>query len=225
MYVMKIYPILSISILLLTLSMTCQKKGVNVITEGKDREETITINQVSDRNDIPPPPDTAWWTLDTTNLDYCEQRLWDYLKTMYPIDADDYWNYHIYAIKDEPGDLLENRALVSRYIHFFIDTIYSRNGLLYDPEAPCDNIDSTFFLKALGPPTCRSYHPGFKQVNYFYSFKLRYRHGPCPYIFDEGNEFEHFCYSMHFDYCALLMMHFSEKTGKLTYISFYGAGS
>ncbi len=83
MYVMKIYPILSISILLLTLSMTCQKKGVKVVIDGGETPaDEVTTNAKTDRNDIPPPPDTAWWTLDTTNLDYCEQRLLDYLKTM-----------------------------------------------------------------------------------------------------------------------------------------------
>jgi len=216
---------LSVCILLfLTVSMTCQKKNSRFFSGEEEEQKVVITNIKTNRNDIPPPPDTAWWTLDTTSLDFCQQRLWDYLKTMYPIDADDYWNYNIYAIQNEPGDVWENRDFTRQYFQFFVDTIYSRNGLLYDPDKPCDSIDSTFFLKALGTPTCRSYHAGFKQVNYFYYFKLRYRHGPCPYIFDKGEQFEYACDPMHFDYCGLLMMHFAEKTGKLTYISFYEAG-
>lgn len=221
---MRKYLIFFSAFLFLTLSMTCQKKSTCIVG-GKETEPVVEITyEKTDRNDVPPPPDTTWWTLDTTDLDYCQQRIWDYLKTMYPISEENYWDYNIYGIMDEPADIWENRAFVRRYTHFFIDTVYSVNGMLYDTAQPCINVDSTFFLQALGPPTCRTYHAGLKRVNYFYQFKLRYRHGPCPYIFDEGDKFEGRCTTLHFDYCALLMMHFSEETGRLIYISFYGSG-
>lgn len=211
-------------IVFLTLSMTCQKKSTDALKgDGTEGEVVITYNK-TDRDDIPPPPDSVWWTLDTTNLDYCQQRIWDYLKTMYPTNEENYWDYNIYSIMDEPADIWENREFVERYTHFFIDTVYSKRGMLYDTLEPCANVDSTFFLQALGTPTCRSYHAGLKRVNYFYNFKLRYRHGPCPYIHDAGDKFEYKCNTFHLDYCALLMMHFSEETGKLIYISFYGSG-
>ena len=213
------------AILSLMLFITCHKKSTSIIN-GKEvsYEEVVTPNKKIDRNDIPPPPATSWWTIDTTNFDFCQQRIWDYLKTMYPVNVENYWDYKLYAIKGEPSELRANREFVKKYTHFFIDTIYSNDGLLYSLDEPCAKIDSTFFIEALGLPTCRSYHAGLKRVNYFYQFKLRYRRGPCAYIFDEGEQFEYECNLQHFDYCALLMMYFSEETGKLIYISFYGSG-
>lgn len=215
--------LVAMGLFFLTLSMTCQKKTLP-IDEGVPVSNDTVSYTPTDRNDISPPPTTPWRTLDTTNLDVCQKRLWDYLKTMYPIQRENYWNYDIYAIMDEPEGVFEHRKFVSRYLHFFIDTIYSIRGMLHDPAQPCANIDSTFFRQALGAPTCASYKPG-NETTYFYYFKMRRRRGPCPYIFDEGNPLESRCYPLHFDYCALLMVKFSDQNeGKMHYISFYGPG-
>lgn len=209
--------------LCLTLSMTCQKNVLPLNEKLPVSNDTISYAP-TDRNDIPLPPTTPWWTLDTTYLDVCQKRLWGYLRTMYPIQRENYWDYEIYAIMHEPEGLLEHNRFVWQYTSFFIDTIYSIRGMLYDPAQPCANIDSTFFRQALGPPTCISYKPG-NETTYFYYFKMRQRRGPCANIFDEGNPLESRCYPLHFDYCALLMVKFSHQNGgKMNYISFYGPG-
>lgn len=211
-------------IVFLTLSMTCQKKSTDVLKgDGTEGEVVITYNKI-DRNDIPPPPDTAWWTLDTSNLDYCQQRIWDYLKTMYPTNEENYWDYNVYSIMDEPSDIWRNRAFISQYTHFFIDTLYSNDGILFESMQACDRVDSTFFLQALGQPTCKSYNNILKQSNYFYFFKLRFRHGPCVHIFDAGEQYEQYCYPYHFQYCAQMKVRFSQETGKAVYIDFLGSG-
>jgi len=223
---MRKFIVISSTMLILTLSMTCQKKALPLQEEGSNTvpSDTITYNK-TDRDDIPPSPDTPWWTLDTTDLDECQSRLWGYLRTMYPVNEENYWDYDIYAIKDEPEDIFEHREFISRYLHFFIDTIYSEEGMLYEPDQPCSAVDTTFFRQALGPPTCVSQHVSGLQTTYFYNFKMRYRRGPCPHIFDEGSQWEHKCYQYHLDYCALLMIQFAKQEGgKMTYISFYGPG-
>ncbi len=204
----------------LTLSMTCHKKKIPDVVDEPE-EDPVSYNR-TDRNDVPPPPDSSWSTLDTTNLDYCQQRLWEYLKTMYPVKEENYWDYNIYGIMGEPADQLANRAFSWRYTKFFIDTMYA--GLMQDTSRPCQNVDSTFFLQALGQPTCKTYNRSIKQTNYFYCFKLRWRRGPCPYIYDAGNPYQQYCFSMHFDYCSLMKMSFSDDTGRLIYIDRFGAG-
>lgn len=208
-------------LILLATSMTCQKKACMVIEElPPPNYDTVTTHK-TDRNDVPSLPIEPWWTLDTTNLDACQSRLWGYLKRMYPNREEDYWNYEIYSIMDEPLDLKQNRAFVYQFTEFFVDTIYA--GLMQDPSLPCMSVDSSFFVQALGPPTCRSYNKVTKQTNYFYSFKLRYRHGPCPNIFDRGSNYEYSCHPQHFRYCGLMKMSFLNSTGQLIYIDFFGS--
>jgi len=185
-------------------------------------KEEITLIHTY-RNNIPPPPIYPWTTLDTTNLDLCKSRLWDYLKTMYPTEEENYWDYDIYSITNEPDEIFANRAFISKHVRFFNDTIYSRNGLLFDTTFPCINVDSTFFLEALGPPTFKTYL-GDQQVNYFYNFKLKYRHGPCPYIFDEGDDYEYRGNTDHINYCATMKVKFLQESGRMIYIHFFGPG-
>ncbi len=216
--------ILAAVVLFLTLAMTCQKKALPIDEGISTSNDTLSYSR-TDRDDVPPPPEIPWWTLDTTNLDTCQQRLWGYLRTMYPTREDDYWGYETYAIMGEPEGVFEHRDFVGRYLHFFIDTIYSKRGMLNDPANPCMNVDTTFFLQALGPPTCISQHVSGHQTTYFYNFKMRYRSGPCPYIFNEGHPLEWRCDVQHLEYCALLMVMFAKQEGgRMTYISFYGPG-
>lgn len=222
---MKLLLFVASALLILSLSMTCQKKAVP-FEEGIPSITNDTVSYTpTDRADVPPPPGTPWWTLDTSDLDVCQSRLWGYLKTMYPVGEENYWDYDIYAIMGEPEDVFEHRDLVGRYTYFFNDTIYSYKGMLNDPLMPCAAIDTIFFLKALGPPTCISQHVTGLQTTYFYSFKMRWRRGPCPYIFDEGKPFEYRCDTQHLNYGALLMIKFlRQEGGKMHYISFYGPG-
>lgn len=202
------------------MSITCQKRNGSMVEEADDSEEAILTYIHTDRNDVPPPPDTPWWTLDTNNLDNCQERLWGYLKTMYPNRESDYWDYEIYSIMDEPGDIWENRAFIEQYLTFF----YRQNSYLRDEREPCRNVDTTFFLQALGEPTCKSHIESWNEVIFFYQFKMRYRRGPCPYIFDENTELEFFCNLFHLEYCASMKASFRLDTGKLHYIDFFGPG-
>ncbi|TAK41325.1 MAG: hypothetical protein EPO28_08740 [Saprospiraceae bacterium] len=203
----------------LATSMTCHKNSCPAIVEEPINVDTISFYSY-DRDDIPPPPSEPWWTLDTTNLDTCQSLLWGYLKRMYPIREEDYWDYDLYAIVDEPGEVFENRAFVGEFYYFFNDTLLVKT--LNAESRPCANVDTTFFLQALGPPTCKSYGFHTGQTNYFYYFKRHVRSGPCPYLFDLGNEYEHKCNTDHFKYCGSLMKIFFEAgTGKLMYIDFW----
>lgn len=212
------------SFVLMLLIASCHKKCVpspdeetnNVAVE--ESLEEITYIQTF-RDDIPPPPIYPWTTLDTTNLDLCQSRLWEYLKTMYPTEEENYWNYNIYSIQNEPDEIYANRAFFSQHIHFFGDTIWSNGGLMGDITEPCKNIDSTFFLQAVGPPTMKSYAGDYK-VTYFYFFKLKYRRGPCAYIFDKGNDFEHFGNIDHFIHCSAMRVSFLQESGRMVYIDF-----
>jgi|GEM_PF-2448035 len=210
---------------LIAFAFSCHKKCVSI--PQTETNYTIPGDSITHihtyRNDVPPPPTEPWSTLDTTDLDICQDRLWDYLKTMYPTREENYWNYNIYSIKDEPDELYANRDFIKQHTYFFGDTIYSRNGLLGDTTWPCINVDSTFFLEALGPPTFKSYL-GDQQVNYFYSFKLKYRHGPCPHIFNQGNEYEFFGDTQHIGYCANMRVNFLQDSGRMIYIHFFGPG-
>lgn len=202
-------------LVVLATSMTCQKKACLVVIEEPPPPNHDTVSMYGYiRNDIPPPPKEPWWTLDTTNLDECQSRLWGYLKRIYPNREEDYWDYEIYSIIDEPLETRENWKFIERFTYFFIDTIY---------HLPCMNVDSSFFLQALGQPTCKSYNNVTTQTNYFYYFKLQYRRGPCSNIFDQGSSYEHPCNTGHFKYCGLMKMRFQNETGKLVYIDFFGS--
>lgn len=201
--------------------MTCQKNVCLTIAEVAPvipTADTLSSHHV-DRNDIPPPPDEQWWTLDTDNLDNCQRRLWGYLKRMYPNKEEDYWNYEIYSIMDEPAEVFENRAFTLQFLKFFNDTMLFQ--YLGDTTLPCANVDTTFFLEALGQPTCKGdgFYSG--ETNYLYYFKVRYREGPCPNIFNEGSDSESKCQFGHLRYCPFLMkMNFDPTTGMLRYIDF-----
>lgn len=208
--------------------LSCQKKCIPPPESELDLDYALEYSNIftsikTYRNDVPSPPSIPWSKLDTSNLDICQDRLWGYLKTMYPTKEENYWNYNTYSIQNEPDEVFANRAFIGQHIRFFGDTIYSRNGLLGDTTRPCINVDSTFFLQAVGPPTFKSYL-GDQQVTYFYFFKLKYRHGPCPHIFNIGNDFEHFGQMEHFSYCATMRVSFLQESGRMVYIDFLGSG-
>lgn len=200
--------------------VSCHKKCILPPKNEINNSPTEEITYIKTyRNNIPPPPTEAWSTLDTNNLDICKDRLWGYLKTMYPTKEENYWNYNIYSIENEPDELHANRAFLAKHFYFFGDTIWSTDGLLFDTTQPCINVDSTFFLEAVGQPTIRSYAGDYK-VTYFYFFKLKYRRGPCAYIFDQGGDYEAFGNTYHFDHCSTMRVSFLQESGRMVYIDF-----
>ena len=136
----------------LATSMTCHRNECVTEEVPAPNADTLSWHRI-DRDDVPPPPSEPWWTLDTTDLDPCESRLWGYLRRMYPNGEEDYWDYDIYSIMDEPGETFASRAFRNQFFHFFNDTVFWQ--MLVDESEPCINVDSTFFLEALGQPTLR----------------------------------------------------------------------
>jgi len=202
--------------------ISCHKKCISTpdLTPELDYVPGDSITFIKTyRNDVPPPPTDSWSTLDTTDLDLCQSRLWDYLKKMYPTKEENYWNYNIYSIMNEPDELYANRKFIEQHVYFFGDTIWSNGGLMGDITQPCKNVDSTFFLQAIGQPTIKSYAGDYK-VTYFYFFDLKYRRGPCPIIFNEGSDYEYFGQIDHFDYCSTMRVSFLQDSSKMVYIDF-----
>lgn len=215
---------LSIFFFLTGILVSCYKKCIPDLNSTTEvtyiPEDSITFIKTY-RDDVPTPPTDSWSTLDTSNMDLCQSRLWEYLSTFYPTREENYWNYNMYSIMDEPDELYANRAFLSRHIFFFGDTIWSNNGLMGDISQPCRNVDSTFFLQAIGQPTIKSYAGDYK-VTYFYFFDLKYRRGPCPNIFNIGSNYEYFGQIDHFDHCSTMRISFLQDSGKMVYIDFFG---
>jgi hypothetical protein len=202
--------------------VSCSKKNCpNIIEPAPLIADTITFYK-TDRHDVPPPPTIPWRLIDTTKFSTCEHIMWKYLKNMYPIRDSNYWDYNIYAIQHEPESFADRRKNESMYIYFFLDTVSSKM-IFKDQTQPCANVDTTFFLQTIGPPTCRSFNHGSKEIAYFYYFKLRDRHGPCAYIYDIGHEFEHKCNTYHFQYCAGMRIIFSPNQGRMSNVFFWGS--
>ncbi|HFC01251.1 MAG TPA: hypothetical protein ENJ53_10645 [Phaeodactylibacter sp.] len=237
---MKKINILILAIAIISIASTCKKvieaepsKASSKPYQRPEPSEEITY-RFTDRNDIPPPPDTPWWTIDTATLNPCESRMWKYLKEMYPLGNDNYWNYDIYA-------LMEPYPTAAQINYFedvswgtkYVDSLIQRQDLysllyvcVFDTvqremicNKQCDDLDSTFFLQAIGQPTLKSSNN--ETNNYFYYFKRRCRQGPCPYLFDKGAPSEHRNNGQHFIYGSLLKANFSKETGKLVGIAFY----
>lgn len=193
----------------------------NLLISNRD---TISHHN-TDRNDVPPPPLTPWSTLDTTKLNFCERELWWYIGNIYPIDEEYDNGYQMYGLKGEPADEFGNRQFISDYIRFFTRTFWQQY-LLSKTRSCRENFDTTFFQQAIGEPTCKVLNKRDNQVTYFYNLKLRYRHGPCPYTRVKGVEYapNFTCYALHFQYCAMFRVIFSQEDGKLDYIDFAGSG-
>lgn len=209
---------------LILFSMTCKERPIIV---EQHEIETLTDTDEEEITEIPTyreilPPPTGWEMTLPENVDVCAKQMFDYLKTMYPVNEDNYWNYPIYSLIGESDEVFAGREFRSRYHHFFIDTIGAAYGFYNQPigQEECQPPDSTFFLQTIGEPSCKSFNYGGAFSTHFYYFKLNWRRGPCAYIFNAGKQFEYKCDVQHFQYCAMLRMKFSHETGEMTYIDF-----
>ena len=232
---MKKINILTLAIAIISIASTCKKVIEAEPYQRPEPSEEITFLK-TDRGELPPPPDTPWWTIDTAALNPCEARVWRGLKKMYPIENNDsYWNHDIYAMMEPPAtqEQIDRFESLSPYGPPYADStvlrhrLYSFSYLLfYDTvnlemicKKQCDDVDSTFFLQTIGHPTLRSENN--ETANYLYYFKRRWRRGPCPYIFDQGSPYEYRNDIQFFMYASLLKANFSRETGKLVGIAFY----
>jgi len=214
-----------IYILLLMLTLGCEKKHTAIVVSKPDINESTEVITYSktDRNDISPPPNEPWWTIDVLNLDTCQNVLWNYLKNIYPIPSEDNQEYMVYGIIGEPESALQNRYFINRHIDFFSTYFWER--YLLSEEFSCrETLDSTFFEETIGEPTCKVINDIDNVVTYFYYIKLRYRRGPCLYNVKEGDEYIGHCSFLNTRYCATLRIVFSLEDGKLSYIDFAGSG-
>lgn len=214
----KLILIVGLSSLFFSLGSCKRHKGIeNDSYKFPERTEIIT-SSATDRNDLPMPPSTPWWSIDTSNLNICEEVVWKNLKKIYPIGNDNYWNYNIYGIEDDPGDYQNRTAFDTDLYQFFVDTV--SNKMLHHPDYLCDRIDSLFFLDGVGTPTHIVYNQKEPEVTYFYHLKRRMRKGPCADIFDEGSPYENKYNGDHFNYCGHLRAIFDTGSGNLISIYF-----
>ncbi len=166
----------------------------------------------TDRNDVPPPPDKEWRDIDTSTFDECQKKVWYYLEQMYPINEPNAHNYFIYGLKNEPDEHFARWDYYAQFVYFFTDTL--TRSYLYQAELDCQKLDTTFFLQTIGAPTFKTYNT--LDVNYFYHYKVRYRNGPCPNIFDiESPYYTGRFNSSYFDPCGMLKVNFKKSDGQL----------
>ena len=207
-------PALMIGVLFL--GGTCKKvvevESYKTPAEWPKPSEPITANLTDiDRGPNPPPPDIPWWTIDTANLSPCKDKLWGYLKNVYPLGNDNLWEYDTYGLIGDTNNFQERVLFDQKWIYFFHDTVLHQ--MLNSSDQLCNDIDSTFFLQALGNPTMISYNE--TDVNYFYYYKRLLRNGPCAFIL-EGLPYDDRKYNPdHFNYCGMLHLTFSKEKGDL----------
>ncbi len=166
--------------------------------------------------DVPAPP--AEWNMTLPDgADTCAHIMFQQLKTMYPIIEDNYWDYNIYGITGEPADRLEARVFRKNRLDFYNDTITQLYGWNphYEKIFDCVPPDSTFFLQTLGEPTCKTFNYGTQYTTFRYFIRLKWRNRPCAYVPDTDTENEQRCSPGHFEYCRMLLLRFSHKTGNM----------
>ena len=200
----------------------CSKRNYPVIEAPVQKKKEPVTELDSNRNDVPLPLMIPWHPVDTSIFSNCEKEIWRYTKNMYPVTDSSFWHYNIYSIAGEPDEILERSAWEKRYIYFFLDTIQKQ--IFHDQSQPCHGIDSSFFLKTIGEPTCVVHNTVRNELTYLYAFKMRYRRGPCPNIFEHGSPYDWKCYALHFDFCTTLKIIFSEKGKQISTILFFGGG-
>jgi hypothetical protein len=201
---------------------SCSKRNCPIIGEQLPNDKEPLTQLDSNRNDVDPAPIIPWHFVDTSSFSNCEKRIWGYTKNMYPLVDSNFWNYNIYSIAGEPENELKRRKWQERYIYFFLDTIQKQ--IFHDQSQPCQGIDSSFFLKTIGEPTCVVHNHVRNELTYLYAFKMKYRRGPCPNIFDPGSPYDWKCYALHFDHCSTLKIIFSERGKQISTILFFGGG-
>ena len=208
---------------LILFSMTCKERPIIVEQQESETVPNIEeeITEVRTFRDVPPPP-IGWEMTLPENSDLCITQMFDYLKNIYPVEEDNYWNYPIYSLLGEPDDLLGAREYRSQYYHFFVDTIGAAYGFYNQPvgQEECLRPDSIFFSQIIGEPSFKTFNFGGNFSTHVYYFKLKWREGPCAYIYNEGRQFEYRGDVQHFQYCSMLRMKFSHETGEMIYIDF-----
>ncbi len=214
-----VIPILSLLFGVLTMA-NCHREHIPAQTQEPDLIETDTVSKghTWDRNDVPPPPTEDWRTIDTTQFSECEQQLWAYFRLFYPIYEENPIGVPIYGIALQGKDLIERGEHEGEIFQFFA---YGMQKLLNRlPDPPClGQIDSTYFLGLLGPPTHISINENKKLIHYFYSIKKRDRMGPCPYPFHGPPYNPH--NTQYYHYCGVLKATFGMDNGFLAQ-TFYG---
>lgn len=203
----------------------CERKYSSVVTTNKVETDEVPWDTISfsktDRNDIPPPPKSPWWNIDTSNLAPCQSEIWTFLKNIYPIHDKSNTEYQLYSILNEPSNVFANRNFLRNQLTFFSD--YFPDQYLSNPEYSCPKeLKPTFFQDAIGEPTCIATNNINNETTYYYYLKLRYRHGPCPFTILEGEEIGIKCSQTQIQYCAVLRLIFSKRNEELIYIDFVG---
>lgn len=202
----------SILISLIFLS-SCNKK-TRLVEETV--EEPIT-HERTDRDDIPPPPLEAWWTIDLNKLSSCQQRLWSRLKYFYPIPKNNNHQYQLYTLKHQPTSVYSFNNVYYPLEGFFNETF--PNQYLYNQAYNCEEeLSPSFFIEALGQASCTVQNNIDKLTTYFYYIKLRFRFGPCPFTHYQGEAIGNHCGPIQNQYCSMLKIVFSMETNKLVYI-------
>ncbi|MCG8331500.1 MAG: hypothetical protein MI974_27670 [Chitinophagales bacterium] len=196
----------------------CGRK-TSVLSKEVVDDEPISYDGRIDRNDIPPPPSTPWWTINTEDLTTCQKILWAYLNKFYPISDNNNPEYQIYTLDRQIANLGSNNHLLNTFARFF--TLEFLENYLNNSEYACrDELNANFFEGALGAPTCITYNHQDSVVIYLYHVKMRFRHGPCPFTQQNGKTVGNYCSTIQTQFCSTLRTMFSMETGELEYIDF-----
>jgi len=215
--------ILSLIVLATLLLFQCDKKVVILTTEvdhvDPPVDEPISYDVRTDRDDIPPPPTIPWWTIQTDELTVCQQPIWAYLNKIYPIEDTANPEYQIYTLDRQSPDLGSNNHLLNTFASFF--TLDFPQGYLHNSEYNCSReLDANFFEGAVGEPTCVANNYQDSVITYLYYIKMRFRYGPCPITYREGEVVGSYCDAIQTQFCSTLRVMFSMQTGELEYIDF-----
>lgn len=108
--------------------------------------DTITWTRTY-RNDNPPIPTLHWWTVDTTQFNVCETKLWKYTSMLYPAGIYPPVNAPYYAPKQSSnGDLLFFADSIMNGLGDLLDEHFrGDNNILWKEEFGCQDVDTSFF--------------------------------------------------------------------------------
>ncbi len=209
-------------LLAVLLLFQCEKKVALVTTEVDPPEvidEPVSYDVRTDRDDIPPKPITPWWAIHLDELTPCQANVWAYLELFYPIEDPANPAYEIYTLDRQNHSLATNNHLLNTVATFF--TLDFPRRYLNNPEYNCArDLSARFFEEAIGEPTCVTNNYQDSLIIYQYHVKMRFRHGPCPMTYRDGESFSFHCSNMQTQFCSTLMAMFSMETGALEYLDF-----
>ena len=210
---------IAVYIFLFLIGLSCSKKSF----EGESLSSSTVLEPLLDNlhywDDLVSPPD-GWPNYDgTSDFNNCERFAWTALTQLYPDTTKNYWNYNIYRPVDVLDDYFEALNYNNKQYRFWQDT-FSQSLFAYEEDGIlCSTIDTAFFQKYLGEPTCFSRS---NVLTYTYYIKQPYRIGQCPYIFDQGSPYESFCHNEHFTPCSSLICYFSLQDGQFISARWFG---